>query len=293
MICRWFIAKDNIVDDWVMGKLILDKFEYDKSNLPLVSIVTPSYNCGQFLEGNILSIKEQDYPFIEHIIVDSRSQDDTLTILQKHEDRIIWRSEPDDGMYDAINKGFALAQGEIFAYLNADDRYYAPNTVSQVVHAFIENPSIEFTYGHCAFTDERGEIIYVYKAPGFNRKLATAFPRIIFHQPTCFWRKRVHIGFDSSFRYCGDSNFFRFLCENHLGKNIKQVIAKFMVRKDNIASLNQRDMMMEDERVFGKLSDRKTPVFLKIIDLVYIRTFLNLRTNMKRFSLHYQGRPYL
>jgi glycosyltransferase involved in cell wall biosynthesis len=293
MIYRWFIAKDKVVDDWIMGKLILDKVVSDKSNLPLVSIVTPSYNCARFLEGNILSLQEQDYPFIQHIIVDGKSQDGTLGILQQYGDRVTWMSEPDRGMYDAINKGFALAKGEIFAYLNADDRYYAPNTVSRVVSAFLRAPAIDFTYGHCAFTNEDGKILYVYKAPIFNRKLATAFPRIIFHQPTCFWRKRVHIGFDSSFRYCGDSNFFRFLCKKHLGKNVKQIIAKFMVRKDNIASLNQRDMMMEAERVFGKLSDRKKPLYLRIIDLVYIRIFLNLRTNMKRFSLHYQGRPYL
>jgi glycosyltransferase involved in cell wall biosynthesis len=266
-------------------KMIIDR--------PLVSIVTPSFNSRKYIEETIKSVKRQDYPNIEHIIVDGASTDGTKEILMEYTGQIKWLSEPDEGMYDAINKGFSMAMGEIFTYINADDCYYSFDSVSQMVRAFLEAPGIDFAYGHCAFGDEGGEILYVYRAPVFNRRLATAFPRIIFHQPTCFWRKRVHIGFDSSFKYCGDSNFFRYLCRHHIGKNTKKIIAKFMLRRDNIASLNKKDMAKEDERVFGKLTDRKIALHLRIIDLVYIRTFLNLFANLKRFSLHRQGRPYL
>jgi glycosyltransferase involved in cell wall biosynthesis len=255
--------------------------------------VTPSYNCDRYIEETILSIKKQDYPNIEHIVVDGGSQDKTLEILKMYSDQITWTSEPDNGMYDAINKGFAKACGGIFTYINADDIYYAKDVIRSVVNAFVKNPSVDFTYGHCAFMDERGKILYIYKAPPFYRKLALAFPRNIFHQPTCFWRKRVHIGFDSSFKYCGDSNFFRYLCRNHVGKNIHQIIAKFRIRTDNIASLNREQMIKEDARVFGVGAERKTSLHFKILDLIYIRTILNLRANIKRFLLYYQGRPYL
>ena len=262
-------------------------------NRPLVSIVTPSYNCGKYIEGNILNIKEQNYPFIEHIIIDGGSEDNTIDILKKNGDHITWISEPDNGMYDAINKGFAMANGEIFTFINADDRYHNANTINLVVNEFLKSPSVDFTYGYCAFTNEGGEILYVYKTPTFYRKIATAFPRNVFHQPTCFWRKRVHIGFDNSFRHCGDSYFFRYLCKNHVGKNIPHIIAKFMVRENCISFLNRKRMSGEDERVFGREAERKVPLYLKLIDLFYIRTFLNLSANLKRFCLHCRRRTYL
>jgi glycosyltransferase involved in cell wall biosynthesis len=94
----------------------------------LVSIITPSYNKGQFIEETILSVQRQTYKNIEHIIIDSKSTDNTLPILEKHESGIIWISEPDDGQSDAINKGWRMAKGDIIAYLNADDTYL-PNAV--------------------------------------------------------------------------------------------------------------------------------------------------------------------
>jgi len=84
------------------------------SEQPLVSIVTPSYNQGQFIEETILSIKNQDYPNIEHIVINGGSKDNTSAILRKHENacNIRWISEPDNGMYQAISQGLRMAQGE-------------------------------------------------------------------------------------------------------------------------------------------------------------------------------------
>ncbi len=92
---------------------------------PLVSIVTPSLNQGGFIEDCIRSVKNQSYKNIEHIIVDGGSTDATINILKKYEGtyNMIWLSEPDNGMYDAINKGFKLSKGEIMAWINADDMY--------------------------------------------------------------------------------------------------------------------------------------------------------------------------
>jgi len=258
---------------------------------PTVSIVTPSYNCGAYIEDTLCSVQEQTYSRIEHIIVDGASTDDTVTILKRHTGRIKWLSEPDDGMYDAINKGFALASGEIFAYINADDLYSDPDVVARVVEELTANESVDFAYGHCAFTDEAGQLLYTYRAPFFNRTVALAYPRIIFHQPTCFWKRRVHRPFDSSFQHCGDSHFFRYLCECSSGKNIGRTIARFRVRADCWSFRGAERMAREGERVFGKVPQASLP--LRLFDLVYIRTILNFRANLKRLALHYQGRPYL
>jgi len=126
---------------------------------PLVSIITPSFNQARYIEATIQSVLTQDYPKIEYIIVDGGSTDNTVAIIKKHEGRIAWWvSEQDQGQTDAINKGFARAQGKILAWLNSDDTY-EPGAISAAVNYLQAHPEVGMVYGDCNFINEEGHVI--------------------------------------------------------------------------------------------------------------------------------------
>ncbi len=109
-------------------------------DLPRVSIITPSYNQARFIEQTIQSVLSQDYPNLEYLIVDGGSSDGSLEIIRRYSSQLAWWvSEPDHGQTDAINKGFAHAHGEIFAWLNSDDTYL-PGAVTHAVAALQAHP---------------------------------------------------------------------------------------------------------------------------------------------------------
>lgn len=140
------------------------------NSLPLVSIITPSFNQARYIEATIQSVLGQDYPRIEYIIVDGASTDGTVEVIKKYEgkgertsplqNRTIssWVSEPDKGQTDAINKGFARAQGDILAWINSDDTYEL-GAVSAAVEFLLEHPNVGLVYGDCNFINESGGVI--------------------------------------------------------------------------------------------------------------------------------------
>lgn len=129
------------------------------TDLPLVSIITPSFNQASYIEATMNSVLSQDYPRIEYIVVDGGSTDGTVDIVKKYESRIAWWvSEKDKGQTDAINKGFARATGEILAWINSDDMY-EPGAVSAAVKYLQEHPEVGMVYGDCNFINETGKVI--------------------------------------------------------------------------------------------------------------------------------------
>ena len=127
--------------------------------LPTVSIVTPSFNQARYLEATIQSVLAQDYPRIEYIIVDGGSTDGAVDVIKKFADKLAWWvSEKDRGQTDAINKGFARASGQIFAWLNSDDTY-EPRAVGQAVKYLIEHPEVGMVYADCNYINESGQVI--------------------------------------------------------------------------------------------------------------------------------------
>ncbi len=180
---------------------------------PKVSIVTPSYNQGQYLEETIKSVLEQDYPNLEYIIIDGGSEDNSVEIIKRYAEKypfIQWVSEKDRGQSHAINKGFKKSTGDIVAWLNSDD-VYEKNAIKNQISLLNQNPDVMLVYGDAIIEDE---------VTGIKEKFKSAEPfdyyRLIhvnhmIMQPTTFWRRELfdRIGYlDESLYYTMDWDFW-------------------------------------------------------------------------------------
>jgi glycosyltransferase involved in cell wall biosynthesis len=176
---------------------------------PKVTIVTPSYNQGAFLENTILSVLNQDYSNIEYIIIDGGSTDGSVDIIKKYRDRLAyWVSETDRGQSHAINKGFGHATGEIFNWLNSDD-LLMPSSVKIAVHYLTCKPNIGMVYGDRITVDKRGNFLELTQVPSYIAKALHYHLRI--PQETTFFRSKYWLaagGVDEELEYCMDYDFF-------------------------------------------------------------------------------------
>lgn len=156
-------------------------------DLPLVSIITPSFNQADYLEETIRSVLEQDYPNLEYLVIDGASTDGSVEIIRRYEKEITWwASEPDQGQADAINKGLAHAKGEIVAWLNSDD-IYRPGAIRAAVDALQENPDLGLVYGQLDSIDSAGNTFNTISYQPYDLLDLLSF-RII-GQPAVFMRR--------------------------------------------------------------------------------------------------------
>ncbi len=169
--------------------------------LPKISIVTPSYNQGQFLEQAMLSVLAQDYPDLEYVVMDGGSTDGSVELIRKHEQRLAyWTTGPDAGQYDALNQGFAKTTGEVMAWLNSDDKY-TPWALRIVGEIFATLPEVQWLTTLYPMTwDDQGRAIrctYLggYSKRGFfrgeNLPGAGWYAKGFIQQESTFWRRSL------------------------------------------------------------------------------------------------------
>ncbi len=167
-----------------------------------ISVLTPSYNQGAFIRRTLDSVLGQTGNFdLEYVVIDGGSTDDTLDILRSYGDRLRWRSEPDRGQVEAINKGLRAATGEIVGWLNSDD-LLAPGALQRVAETFAEHPGLEWLHGRCNVIDVHDRVIrrwisaykhWCARHYSYERLIAENFVS----QMTVYWRRDVmdEIGF--------------------------------------------------------------------------------------------------
>lgn len=191
-------------------------------SFPKISIVTPSYNQGSYIETTIRSVLLQDYPHLEYIIMDGGSGDETLDVLQEYDQEIsYWESTEDRGQTHAINKGFRRATGEVIGWLNSDD-FLLPHALKRVARHFVSEPKADLVSGGGVFFTSETEHYPVRPcARGLTPTLPMmlAAPGNIIQQHSTFWRRRVldAVGdLNESYDYAMDFEFFLRCCDTGL-----------------------------------------------------------------------------
>lgn len=173
-----------------------------------VSIITPSYNQGPFIERTLMSVALQSGAEIEHMVVDGGSTDNTIDILRRFTPKVHWVSEKDDGQADAVNKGIRSTAGDIIGWLNSDDIYY-PGAISRVLAFFREHPEVDIVYGGADHIDINDEPFEAYPTEPWN------FDRLhdicFICQPALFFRRSIVEKYgllDDSLQYCMDYEYW-------------------------------------------------------------------------------------
>ncbi len=230
-------------------------------NPPRISIITPSYNQGHFIERTIRSVLDQNYPDLEYIVVDGASTDETLEILKKYEDRLRWVSEPDKGQSDAINKGIRICTGDIIAYLNSDDLYEA-GTLKKVADFFVDHPQTMWVTGRCRIIDEHERVFrsfiakyknFLLERYNYNILLITNF----ICQPATFLRRELieEIGpFDINEHRVMDYEYWLRAGRRHRPGIINEDLASFRVYRESKTSSSFPKTFAEELRVSKKYS---------------------------------------
>jgi len=222
--------------------------------LPLISIVTPSYNQAQFIRATIDSVLSQDYSNLEYFVMDGGSTDDTVKILKSYSNKIKWESVKDAGQADAINKGLRMAKGEVMAYLNSDD-VYLPGTLKRVGEYYARTQA-DWITGDCLTIDEAGK-------PSKNNWLISSYKRFLMAlyspltlriadsmlpQPSTFWSQKAYkkVGdFDIKYHYALDYDYWLRMSKYFTPHDLKVPLSGFRIQQDSKSQTGRTKLMAE------------------------------------------------
>jgi len=245
------------------------------------SIIVPSYNQGDFISQTIDSILNQSYKNVEVLVIDGGSTDSTVEILKKYEEKIFWLSEKDKGQTHAINKGVALAKGDIITFLNSDD-YYMEGALEKVAKHYQPKKENFWLTGDYIIVDEKGKRIQIliakYKA-FFRKFLSFNLLTILnpINQPSTFFAKElIHQlqGFRQDLHYSMDYEFYLRAIKIQEPIIVKDKLSAFRIHKQSKGGSQYKQQFKEEYAVARHYQKNKFFLFLhylhnKFIFLVY------------------------
>lgn len=248
---------------------------------PKISIITPVYNQVRFIEQTIKSVVGQNYPNLEYIIMDGGSTDGTLDIIKKYENQISSIvSAKDNGMYDALNKGFKIATGEIMAWINADDLYHY-NSLFIIADVFSKYQEVEFLMGQPTTFDENNRVVFIGELRPWNKYdfliSGTNWP---IQQESTFWRRslweRAGSYISTEYALAGDCElwarfFTRANAKLHL---VNALIGGFRTHQNQLSSDKSRyreEVNLIYKRSFASKADKKVIGKIRLYQSVLLR----------------------
>ena len=220
-----------------------------------VTIITSCYNREQTIRGCIESVLSQDYPDIEYIVVDGASKDNSLNIINEYKDKISKIiSEPDHGMYEAINKGIRAATGDVIGLVHSDDFLFSNQTVSHIVQRF-EETHADFLYGDGLFVNPENTNKVVRNWIGGSYRLWKVRHGWLPLHPTCYIRRDVMERkglYNESYKIAADSDFlFRYLLGGELSVTyLKEYSVRMRMGGLSTDSARRKHMWKEDIRLY-------------------------------------------
>lgn len=221
--------------------------------IPLVSIITVCFNSERYIEQTLLSVLSQTYENIEYVVIDGLSTDGTLAVVNGYKalfrDRMICLSEPDNGIYDAMNKGIDHSHGEILAFLNSDDTYNDEGVVNTIVEAFQKNPDTDWVFGNFHLVDGQSRVLHTYNTPPFSSLFLKVAQWCYIYQPTVFLRRHIveSIRFETRYKMAADYDFFLRIGSKHRPKKIRHTVTRFRIHNESLSSrkaaINNEEMV--------------------------------------------------
>ena len=237
-----------------------------------VTIITSCYNREQTIRGCIESVLSQDYPDIEYIVVDGASKDNSLSIINEYKDKISKIiSEPDHGMYEAINKGIRVATGDVIGLVHSDDCLFSNQTVSRIVQRF-EETHADFLYGDGLFVNPENTDKVVRNWIGGTYRLWKVRHGWLPLHPTCYIRREVMERkglYNESYKIAADSDFlFRYLLGGELSVTyLKEYIVRMRMGGLSTDSARRKQMWKEDIRLYQ--SHGMNPTITKVEKMMW------------------------
>lgn len=245
-----------------------------ENSLPKISVITPSFNQGDYIERTIKSVLEQNYPNLEYIVMDGGSKDQTVKILKKYGKRIIWKSEEDKGQSEAINKGLKISSGEVICYLNSDD-ILLPGSLLKVGKYFKKKDTFWLT-GRCKIVDEEDKEVRNW-ITGYKNFLLRFFNKNLLlvvnpiSQPATFWRREVFqkVGFFSLKEdLCMDYEYWLRIADNFRLRIVDDYLAGFRVHGESKSTKEVYQHFLQEYNVVKRFT--KNPI---ILGLHYLNFF--------------------
>lgn len=219
-----------------------------------LSIITVTYNAENTLERTIKSVQEQTYPFVEHVIVDGNSTDNTVRVIQKYDnEKLVWISEPDEGLYHAMNKGISISSGNYLCFLNAGDTFHSIDSVESIMSAIKDSDNIpDIIYGETAIVDNNGKFLNMRRLKAPDKLNWKSFKQgmVVCHQAFIANRNNV-IEYNTGYRFSSDFDWcIEVMKRSSSIYNTKTTLINYL--NEGLTTMNRKASLKERYKIMVK-----------------------------------------